>query len=155
MSTVVFRPGCLCLLILIPIVEGCSREEEEGEDFVVVEGLFQGLIEVEESYHEVGTVEGLLLLLKLCREGDRVLDWCLHDRVSYSRCQTVAENPSMQSKRYVTRGYRGTGDNPDKGSEIQPEGILTEKNVGQRATHCCRCFWEKRPGGLFGPKQGP
>jgi hypothetical protein len=53
-------------------VEGYPHEEVE--DFVL-EGLVQGLIEVEE-YHEEGTeveVEGPLLLLKLCREC--VLDW--------------------------------------------------------------------------------
>jgi hypothetical protein len=69
----VFRLECLCLLIIIPIVEGCPHEEEV-EDFVV-EGLVQGLIEVEE-YHEEGSevgVEALLLLLKLRREC--VLDW--------------------------------------------------------------------------------
>ena len=74
MSTVLFRMECLIPLIIIPIVEGCSHEEVEDS---VVEGLVQGLIEVEE-YHEgpeVVEVEGLLLLLKLCREGDCVLDW--------------------------------------------------------------------------------
>lgn len=75
MSTVVFRLKILCpLIITIPIVGGCSHEEE-GED-IVVEGLFQILIE-DEEYHEEGSVvevEGLLLLLKSCREGDCVLD---------------------------------------------------------------------------------
>jgi hypothetical protein len=55
--------------MIIPIVEGCCHEEEVED--IVVEGLVQGLIEVEE-YHEEGSeveVEGLLLLLKLCREG--------------------------------------------------------------------------------------
>ena len=74
MATMVFRleRRRLCLLIIIPIVEGYPHEEVE--DFVV-EGLVQGLIEVEE-YHEEGSeveVEGLLLLLKLCREC--ALDW--------------------------------------------------------------------------------
>ena len=70
---VVFRLECLCPLIIILIEEGCSHGEEV-EDFVV-EGLLQGLIEVEE-YHEEGSVvevEGLLLLLKLYREGDCVI----------------------------------------------------------------------------------
>jgi len=72
MPTTVFCLEYLCPhIVIISIVEGCSQEEVE--DFVVEGlGVQVGMIEVEE-YHEEGSVvevEGLLLLLKLCREGD-------------------------------------------------------------------------------------
>ena len=69
-AVVVFRLECLCLLLIIPTAEGYSLGEEVED--IVVEGLLvQGLIEVEEYREEgsEGEVEGLLLLLKLCREG--------------------------------------------------------------------------------------